>query len=86
MKHGSIFQKLQIALNLAKIGKMKKTIDVYFYSDKHVVIPRYSTGVYGSEMKKLVVEDDKTSFYGKFYVKKNKVMAISRSGQKCIYQ
>ena len=82
MKHGSIFQKLQIALNLAKIGKMKKTIDVYFYSDKHVVIPRYSSGVYGSEMKKLVVEDDKTSFY----VKKNKVMVISRSGQKCIYQ
>ena len=78
----SVFQRLEIALNIAKLAKNK--IDIYTHCNEHIVIPRYSSGVYGSAMKTIYVQDDKTGFYGKFYVRKNRVMAISRSGQKCI--
>ena len=85
----SILQELQIALNLAKIVKdkqiagFKKKVDVYTHCNEHIVIPRFSNGVYGSSMKTLRL-DDKTSFNGRFYVRKNRVKVINRSGQKCI--
>ena len=58
-------------------------IDIYIYTDEHVVIPRWTTGVYGSFMKN--VEHNKKSFYGKFYVRKDKVMVIDKNGlgQRC---
>ena len=60
----------------------KKGIEVYLYSREHVVIPRYFSGVYGSTMKKLDVVQD-MGYYWKFYVRKNRVMALDRSGQRC---
>ena len=56
---------------------------LYTHCNEHIVIPRLSNGVYGSSMKRIRL-DEKTSFHGRFYVRKNKVMAINRSGQKCI--
>ena len=80
----SILQKLEVILNLRKIvGKWDKKIDVYTHCNEHIVIPRFSNGVYGSSMKTLRL-DDKTSFNGRFYVRKNMVKAINRSGQKCM--
>ena len=80
----SILQKLEVILNLRKIvGKWDKKIDVYTHCNEHIVIPRFSNGVYGSSMKRIRV-DKKTSLHGRFYVRKNKVMAINRSGQKCM--
>ena len=60
-----------------------KKIDVYLYNSEHIVIPRYSTGVYGSAMKSIALEYDK-GFYGKFYARKNRLIAINKSGQKCM--
>ena len=58
------------------------TVSVYLYSDAHVVIPRYSTGVFGSIMKTIKMKKGE-SYYGKFYVRKNRVMAVDREGQRC---
>ena len=68
-----------IKLNLSP---MASDIDVYLYTNDHVLIPRYSTGLYGSVMKKLEIEKD-TSYFKKYYVRKNRVMKQDRNGQRC---
>ena len=72
---------MEFKLNLDNL-EWKKGIEVYLYSREHVVIPRYFSGVYGSTMKKLGVVKD-MGYYWKFYVRKNRVMALDRSGQRC---
>ena len=62
---------------------------VYLYTDEHVVIPRYSTGVYGSVMRTisdLGQKNHELSYHGKFYIRKDKLMAIDKIGlgQRCI--
>ena len=56
--------------------------DVYLYTNGHVSIPRYSTGVYGSVLKQFKFES-KTSYFTKFYIRKNRVMKVDRDGQRC---
>ena len=55
---------------------------MYLYTNDHVMIPRYHAGMYGSVMKKFEIEKA-TSYALKYYVRKNKVMKISRMGQRC---
>ena len=50
----------------------RSAIDVYLYTDEHVVIPRYSGGVFGSALKTFKIVDN-TSYFEKFYVLKNRV-------------
>ena len=73
---------MYLKLNLKHGKHIFRYVDVYLYTDEHVVIPRYSTGVYGSVFKKIVVERDK-SYYRQYYVIKNKLMSIERNGQGC---
>ena len=49
----------------------RSAVDVYLYTDEHVVIPRYSGGVYGSAMKTFKIADN-TSYFQKFYIIKNR--------------
>ena len=65
---------------MAQLGSQE--VDVYLYTNGHVSIPRYSTGVYGSVMKKFKFAS-KTSTFAKFYVRKNRVMNVDRNGQRC---
>ena len=74
---------MEFKLNLDNL-EWKKGIEVYLYTREHVVIPRYFTGVYGSTMKILKMVKD-TGYYWRFYVRKNRVMALDRSGQRCSY-
>ena len=67
-------------MNLADI--YRAWVDIYLYTNGHVSIPRYSTGVYGSVLKKFKLES-KTSYVAKFYVRKNRVMQVDRDGQRC---
>ena len=73
---------MYLKLNLKHGKHIFRYVDVYLYTDEHVVIPRYSTGVYGSVFKKIVVERDK-SYYRQYYVIKNKLMSIERDGKRC---
>ena len=66
-------------MNLADIFR---GVDVYLYTNGHVSIPRYSTGLYGSVLKKFKFEQ-KTSYFTKFYLRKNRVMKVDRNGQRC---
>ena len=57
-------------------------VDVYLYTNGHVTIPRYSSGTYGSILKQFKFES-KTSYFKKFYIRKNRVMKVDRTGQRC---
>lgn len=75
-----------LELNLKHGKHTIRFIEVYLYTNEHVVIPRYSTGVYGSVFKKIDVEEDDKGLKGSFweyYVTKNKILAIDRKGQRC---
>ena len=74
-------------LNLKHGSHMIRYVEVYLYTEGNVVIPRYSTGVYGSVFKKIKVpEDSKGRSMGSFweyYVIKNKLQGINRKGRSC---
>ena len=82
-------------MKLSFVSSYIGRIGIYLYTDEHVVNPRYSTGVYGSAMR--TISDlgknnpatgsiEWLSFYGKFYIRKDKLMAIDKIGlgQRCI--
>ena len=69
-------------LNLKPGKHVIQYVEVYLYTDEHVVIPRYSTGVYGSVLKNIDVDRNK-SYYHQYYVIKNKLMFIEKDGQRC---
>ena len=80
-------QKVQMTLNL-KQQELIRTVHVFLYTNEHVIIPRYSTGVYGGFFKKISLEEDVKKgykgFFGEYYIIKNKLLAINRRGQRCI--
>ena len=54
-------------------------IILYLYTDDHVVIPRYSSGVYGSQRKFLWVKMERnTSTIHKFFVRKDTAIYTNR--------
>ena len=57
---------------------------IYLYTNEHTVIPRYSTGNYGSKVMKLVVSEN-TSYVHQFFVLKNKEINLdkARAGHRC---
>ena len=55
---------------------------MYLYTNGHVLIPRYYAGLYGSFFKKFEIEED-ISYFMKYYIRKNKVLKISREGEMC---
>ena len=70
---------------MSKIHKTKR-INVYLYTNEHVVIPRGGkfrtgdTGVYGSTKKTIEVKDDNTTYNLGFHVRKNILRAIDNPG------
>ena len=61
---------------------MSGNVHLYLYTNGHVLIPRYYAGLYGSYFKKFEIEED-TSYFMKYYIRKNKVKKISREGEMC---
>ena len=52
---------------------------LYLYTDEHVVIPRYSSGVYGSHRKFFWVElEGNTTTIHKFFVRKDTAIYTNR--------
>ena len=74
-------------LNLKHGNHMIRYVEVYLYTEGNVVIPRFSTGVYGSVFRKIKVPEDSKrrpmSSFWQYYVIKNKLQAIDRKGQRC---
>ena len=68
-------------MNVADIQK-GWGVGVYLYTNGHISIPRYSTGVYGSVLKQFKLEFN-TSYFTKFYIRKNRVRKVDRNGQRC---
>ena len=68
-----------IQLNLRPVSG---NVHLYLYTNGHVLIPRYYAGLYGSYFKKFEIEED-TSYFMKYYIRKNKVEKISREGEMC---
>ena len=56
---------------------------IYLYTNDHVLIPRYSEGLYGSAVKDIKIEKQ-TSYYKKFYVTVNKAIRMNEAGQRCV--
>ena len=78
-------QSVTIKLNLKDLPRRGPTIrgpTIYLYTEEHIIIPRENTGVFGSTMKEITINQD-ISYYGKFYVRKNRVIAVDRKGQRC---
>ena len=70
----NLYLQYTIRLNLEPAmssNQPRSAVDVYLYTDEHVVIPRYSGGVYGSALKTIKIADN-TSYFEKFYVLKNR--------------
>ena len=84
--------QIYIKLNLAPISRLVSrggkertgSIDVYFYTNDHFLIPRsrLTPRVYGSVLKQVEFEKG-TSYYNKFHIRKNRVAKIDRKGQRC---
>ena len=78
-------KSMSLELNLKHGKHTIRFVEVYLYTDEHVVIPRYSTGVYGSVFRRFLVDRDR-SYHGEYYVIKNKLLAVDRrKGQRCNY-
>ena len=59
-----------------------KEVHVYLYTKGQVIIPRLSSGVYGSVHKKFRLAEN-TTYVEKFYVRKNELRAIDRRSKRC---
>ena len=64
-------------------GKMVD-LYIYLYTNEHTVIPRATTGIYGSTFKKLAVSEN-TSYIYEFFVKRNGEINLdqARAGHRC---
>ena len=56
--------------------------EIYLYTHEHVLIPRYSTGVYGSFFRRFPIKKKK-GYFIEYYVIKNKISAVDKKGQRC---
>ena len=78
---------MYLDLNLKHGKHMIREVEVYLYTEGNVVIPRFSTGIYGSVFKKIKVPENSKrqsmSSFWEYYVIKNKLLAIDRKGQRC---
>ena len=59
-----------------------REVDVYLYTKEQVIIPRLSSGVYGSVHKKFRLAEN-TTYVEKFYIRKNELRAIDRTSKRC---
>ena len=78
------FQILKIDLDLAKLyfGQMFG-IEVYLYTSGNVVIPRDSSGAYGSSILKFNKPKENFSIHEKFFVYKNVLKPLVITGLGC---
>ena len=67
-------------------NKIAGTMDIYFYTNDHVLIPRDAVKprLYGSFMKQLTLEMNLARGYVQnYHVRKNRVVKVDREGQRC---